>query len=66
MLVPTNFGFALGGLSVGLLHIKRHGSFYAPTLVSYFLFPVTLVLLGLLSTGSVPAWAFVLILFFCG
>lgn len=66
MLVPTNFGFALGGLSVGYFHIKRHGSFYAPTLVFYVLFPITLVLLGLLSTGSVPAWAIVLILFLCG
>lgn len=66
MLVPTNFGFALGGLSVGYFHIKRHGSFYVPTLVFYLLFPITLVLLGLLSTGSAPAWAIVLILFLCG
>ncbi|KAI5369614.1 Putative major facilitator superfamily, MFS transporter superfamily [Septoria linicola] len=66
MLIPTNFGFAVGGLSVGWLHIRRQGSFYAPTLVTYVLFPVTLAALGLMSTGSVPAWAFVLVLFACG
>lgn len=38
ILVPTNAGFALGGLVVGALHIRRSGSFYVPTLVVYVLF----------------------------
>jgi hypothetical protein len=28
VLIPTNFGFAVGGLVVGALHIKRGGSFF--------------------------------------
>jgi hypothetical protein len=28
MLIPTNLGFATGGLLVGWLHIRRAGSFY--------------------------------------
>ena len=28
ILVPTNAGFALGGLLVGWIHIRRSGSFY--------------------------------------
>lgn len=66
MLIPTNLGFALGGLSVGWLHIKRQGSFYLPTLVTYLLFPLTLAALGFLSVDNVPAWAFVFVLFVCG
>jgi hypothetical protein len=28
LLIPTNLGFAIGGLIVGGLHIRRAGSFY--------------------------------------
>lgn len=28
LLIPTNLGFATGGLIVGWLHIRRAGSFY--------------------------------------
>ena len=28
ILIPTNGGFAMGGLLVGWLHIRHHGSFY--------------------------------------
>lgn len=28
ILIPTNLGFAIGGLIVGWLHIRRAGSFY--------------------------------------
>ncbi|KAM3418204.1 hypothetical protein BST61_g4208 [Cercospora zeina] len=66
MLIPTNFGFALGGLSVGWLHIRRQGSFYLPTLATYLLFPMTLAALGFLSVDNAPAWAFVFVLFACG
>ncbi|KAF2209807.1 hypothetical protein CERZMDRAFT_100209 [Cercospora zeae-maydis SCOH1-5] len=66
MLIPTNLGFALGGLSVGWLHIRRQGSFYLPTLVAYLGFPITLAALGFLSIDNVPAWAFVFVLFACG
>ncbi|KXT02911.1 hypothetical protein AC578_1823 [Pseudocercospora eumusae] len=66
ILIPTNAGFAAGGLLVGWLHVKRPGSFYFPTLVGYGLFPFTLAVLAVLSKDSSPAWAFILVVFLCG
>ncbi|KAK1073271.1 hypothetical protein LTR12_006130 [Friedmanniomyces endolithicus] len=66
ILIPTNFGFALGGLTVGWLHITRKGSFYTATLIVYALFPVTLVGLSLLVTEDSSAVAFVLVVGLCG
>ena len=34
MLLPTNGGFALGGVLVGWLHVRRAGSFYISSLIS--------------------------------
>ncbi|KAI7219350.1 MFS general substrate transporter [Hortaea werneckii] len=50
ILIPTNAGFAAGGLLVGWFHIRRQGSFYVPCLVVYSLFPITMILLAFLST----------------
>jgi MFS family permease len=66
ILVPTNAGFALGGLIVGGLHIRRSGSFYLPTLVVYILFPFTMVLLAVLSTHNSNKWLYVLDLLMSG
>ncbi|KAF2161811.1 hypothetical protein M409DRAFT_69607 [Zasmidium cellare ATCC 36951] len=66
MLIPTNGGFAAGGLLVGWLHIKRQGSFYAATMVSYAIFPFTLVLLAILAHREGSAAGFVTTLFICG
>lgn len=66
ILVPTNAGFALGGLVVGALHIRRSGSFYVPTLVVYALFPFTMVLLAVLSTHDSNKWLYVFDLLFSG
>ncbi|KAK5743281.1 hypothetical protein LTR17_002758 [Elasticomyces elasticus] len=66
ILIPTNAGFALGGLAVGWLHITRRGSFYIATLVVYALFPVTLVALAMLSTQHSPPALFVLVVGLCG
>lgn len=66
ILVPTNAGFALGGLIVGGLHIRRSGSFYVPTLVVYGLFPFTMVLLAVLSTHDSHKWLYVLDLLLSG
>jgi MFS family permease len=60
ILIPTNAGFALGGLLVGGLHIRRSGSFYVPTLVVYAAFPFTMVLLAFLSTHDSNKWLYVL------
>nr|POF26098.1 efflux pump fus6 [Quercus suber] len=66
ILIPTNAGFALGGLAAGFLHIKRQGSFYLPSLVMYSLFPVTLVALAFLSTQASNVSLYILTLFACG
>lgn len=66
ILIPTNSGFAIGGLLVGWLHVKRPGSFYLPTLVGYGLFPITLAVLAALSKATSPAWLFILVVFICG
>ena len=66
ILIPTNGGFAIGGLLVGWLHIKRQGSFYLPSVIVYALFPVTLVLLALLSTQHSSATLYILIVTACG
>lgn len=63
ILVPTNIGFALGGLLAGWLHIKRSGSFYLTTLSTFSLFAVTLFTLSrtsLESTSAAPYLALVL------
>lgn len=66
ILIPTNGGFAIGGLVVGWLHIRRHGSFWLPTVIVYALFPVTLICLSLLSTQHSSAVLFIFAVFACG
>ncbi|KAK5127084.1 hypothetical protein LTR85_008444 [Meristemomyces frigidus] len=66
ILIPTNGGFAIGGLLVGWLHIKRQGSFYIPCLVVYALFPLTLVALAFTATQHSSPALFVLIVALCG
>jgi MFS family permease len=48
ILIPTNAGFALGGILAGWLHIRRRGSYYTSTLICYVVFPATLLALALL------------------
>lgn len=55
ILIPTNAGFATGGLLAGVFHIKRNGSFYLHSLTSMALFPVTMVVLAFIST-SASSW----------
>ncbi|EGP91919.1 putative major facilitator superfamily transporter [Zymoseptoria tritici IPO323] len=66
LLIPTNAGFAAGGLLVGWLHIKRSGSFYLPGVISYALFPVSLVVLAMLSRDDSPVALFIAMLVLCG
>lgn len=66
ILIPTNGGFAIGGLLVGWFHIRRQGAFYLPSIVVYALFPCTLVLLAFISTQHSSPWLYVLIVFFNG
>jgi predicted MFS family arabinose efflux permease len=63
MLLPTNGGFAIGGILVGWLHVRRAGAFYIPSLVTYILFAVTLYVVARLSTPESATWAYVIVLF---
>jgi hypothetical protein len=63
ILIPTNAGFASGGILAGYFHIRRHGSFYAHTLVSMALFPITLLILSFISTAHSPSWVYIVVVF---
>lgn len=65
-LIPTNAGFALGGIVVGWLHIKRSGSFYLSTLVVYAIFPLTLIALAFLTTRHSAVAVVILDIIVCG
>ena len=66
ILIPTNAGFAIGGLLVGWLHIRRQGSFWLATVVVYAGFPITLVILAAISTEHSSPALFVVVIFACG
>lgn len=66
ILIPTNLGFGTGGLLAGVLHIRRAGSFYLPSLLTTALFPLTLLALALASTAAVPAPLYVVLTFLNG
>ncbi|KAF1998663.1 MFS general substrate transporter [Amniculicola lignicola CBS 123094] len=63
ILIPTNAGFASGGLLAGVFHIRRNGSFYLPTLISMGLFPITLLILAFISTAESNWGAYVAMVF---
>ncbi|VUC36948.1 unnamed protein product [Clonostachys rosea] len=59
ILLPTNIGFALGGVLVGYLHIRRHASYWLSCLVSIALFTLLMWALSLCTypNSSTPAIA---------
>jgi hypothetical protein len=63
ILIPTNAGFATGGMLAGYFHIHRHGSFYIHTLVSMGLVPITLLVLAFISTTDTPAALYIAVVF---
>jgi hypothetical protein len=64
ILIPTNAGFATGGLLAGVFHIHRNGSFYMHSIISMGLFPLTLVVLAFISTAD-SSWSLYLLMVFC-
>lgn len=66
ILIPTNLGFGAGGVIVGWLHVRRHGAFWLPSIISLALFGITLFALSLVGTTTAPAWSFILIVFLNG
>ncbi|KAH7138658.1 major facilitator superfamily domain-containing protein [Dendryphion nanum] len=66
ILLPTNTGFASGGILAGYFHIHRNGSFYTHSLVSMALFPVTLLVLAFISTAQGSSKLYVAMVFLNG
>ncbi|KAI3318022.1 MFS general substrate transporter [Xylariaceae sp. AK1471] len=66
ILIPTNFGFGLGGLLVGAFHIRHSGSFWGPGIVCFVLFGISLLALSVSSTRDTPFPLYVAIVFFNG
>ncbi|KAF1851337.1 MFS general substrate transporter [Cucurbitaria berberidis CBS 394.84] len=66
ILLPTNAGFASGGLLAGVFHIKRTGSFYMHSLIAMALFPLTMVVLAFITTATTPWGLYVVMVFLNG
>ncbi|KAI8933847.1 hypothetical protein NX059_009547 [Plenodomus lindquistii] len=66
ILIPTNAGFAAGGLLAGVFHIKRTGSFYLHTIIAMAIFPFTMAALALISTPWSPWGLYVAMVFLNG
>lgn len=66
ILIPTNLGFAVGGILAGGLHIKRSGSFWLPSVVSYSLFACTIALISQISNEHTSTPLFILAVFVNG
>lgn len=49
ILIPTNGGFAVGGMLVGWFHVRRNGSFWLPCLVSIAVFSMAMWLLSFVA-----------------
>jgi hypothetical protein len=63
ILIPTNAGFASGGLLAGYFHIHRGGSFYPHSLASMGIFPITLLALSFISTATSSSVLYIFLVF---
>ncbi|KAF7889849.1 uncharacterized protein EAF02_002264 [Botrytis sinoallii] len=61
ILIPTNLGFALGGIAAGAFHIKRAGSFWLPSILTLLFFSTTLLFFSFLSTPTTPTPLYLLL-----
>ena len=66
VLVPTNAGFGIGGLLVGILHIRRAGSFWLPTVLVTAVFGLSLFLMGLVAAPTASLALLVAVVFLNG
>lgn len=66
ILIPTNAGFGIGGFLVGLLHIRRNGAFWLPSLIAMAIFSASLFMLGLVAIPGSRIEGFVAIVFLNG
>ncbi|KAK0726956.1 major facilitator superfamily domain-containing protein [Lasiosphaeria miniovina] len=63
ILIPTNLGFGLGGLVVGFWHIRRAGSFWAPSLAGLLFFALSVFALSFVGTATASLPLYVLVVF---
>jgi hypothetical protein len=82
MLLPTNFGFAIGGILAGAFHIKRNGSFWLyvpsslelhyrltylrPSVIAYSCFALSIGFLSQISDQNTPTLLYFLAVFING
>ncbi|KAK7398445.1 hypothetical protein QQX98_012169 [Neonectria punicea] len=61
ILIPTNLGFALGGVIVGWLHVRRNGAFWLPSIIALAFFSASLYALSLVASPSLPVELFIVV-----
>lgn len=66
ILIPTNAGFATGGILAGVFHIKREGSFFAHSVIAMALWPITMAAIALISTPTSSMALYMLLVFLNG
>jgi MFS family permease len=66
LLIPTDIGFAMGGIVVGYLHIRDNRSYYLPSLIGFVAFAATEALLSQLSTPHSSLVGYLTVSFFNG
>ncbi|QPC68580.1 hypothetical protein HYE67_010811 [Fusarium culmorum] len=66
ILIPTNIGFGLGGILVGLLHVRRNGAFWLPSISALVIFTISTYTLSLISTTSLPLALFIVVVLING
>ncbi|CAG8980891.1 hypothetical protein HYALB_00013421 [Hymenoscyphus albidus] len=66
ILIPTNVGFATGGILVGWLHIKKSRSYWLASILSFTLFALTLLTLSQISNNSTPPPLYYFVVFLNG
>lgn len=62
LLIPTNVGFALGGILVGWIHIRRSRSYWFASIIVFLLFAVTMVCLSVLCVPETKIAVYVTVL----
>ncbi|PHH73039.1 hypothetical protein CDD80_4086 [Ophiocordyceps camponoti-rufipedis] len=66
VLVPTNLGFALGGIVVGSLHIRRAGSFWLSCLIALAIFSASLLGLAIVAAPRAALTPLITLVFING
>lgn len=66
ILIPTNLGFALGGIVVGFVHVRRKGDFWLPSWVAVVCISASIYALSFMTRSDIPLELFILVVFLCG